>query len=77
MKCIHVMAKLNFHQPLLQSAVSHADSEIIWFYYADLEETFVIVNIENSYAASYFPWNDAYYSGFFLNTVTCNQFNAS
>ncbi len=38
---IHVVAKLNFQQPVLQSSVSHDNSEII------VKKKCIIINIEN------------------------------
>jgi len=51
------MAKLNFQH--LQSSVSHDPSEIIFLiWYFTAQETFlIIINVENSCAASYFCGN--------------------
>ncbi len=45
---IPVMAKLNFKQLLLQSSVSHDPLEIIFICGLAAQETFIIINVENS-----------------------------
>ncbi len=52
MKCIPVMEKLNFQQPLFQSTVSHDPSEIIIMCWIDAQEKFIImITAENSCVA--------------------------
>ncbi len=45
------MAKLNIQQPLLQSSVSHDPSEIILICWFGVQETFIMINAENNWAA--------------------------
>ncbi len=55
------MIKAEFSASLLQSSVSHDPSEIILICWFAAQETFLIINVENSCAASYFSqwklWN--------------------
>ncbi len=52
------MIKAEFSASLLQSLVSHDPSEIILIYWFAAQEAFIIIiNVENSCAASYFCGN--------------------
>ncbi len=51
MQLIPMTAKLN---QLLQSSVSHDPLEIILICLFDAQETFIIINVENSFAADIF-----------------------
>ncbi len=44
--------KAEFSASLLQSSVSHDPSEIILTWWFDVQETFIIINVENSFYSS-------------------------
>ncbi len=61
MPFIHV-TKAEFSASLLQSSVSHDSSEIILiFWFAALETFLIIINVDNSCAASYFLETDLFF----------------
>ncbi len=63
--------KAEFSASLLQFSVSHDPSEIILICWFAAQETFlIIINVENSCAASYFSLINVF-------AVTFDQFNAS
>ncbi len=51
------MIKAEFSASLLQSSVSHDPSEIILICWFAAQETFIIIDVENSHDASYFCKN--------------------
>ncbi len=63
------MIKAEFSASLLQSSVSHDPSEIILICWFAAQETFMIISVENSCAASYYCGNrDTFFKDFRKNS---------
>ncbi len=50
-KIVAILIYHHHQQPLLQALVSQDSSEIIIIFWFDAQETFLIINVENSFAA--------------------------